>query len=420
MYLIKQKKVLVVAESIDVEDSSGSKANVALILSLREAGFDVLVYHYTRKAINLEGVNCVAIKEKKFNLLFLLSRAQRKIQHGLKINLAKRLEPLLGFSFTFFNDTASIAEALKQIKDYSPDIVLTLSKGASYRPHYALLKLPELHDRWLAYFHDPYPFHYYPDPYQWSEPGYHKKIEFFKEVSEKCLKAAFPSLLLKEWMEKFYPALKNKGIIIPHQLDQAGRKGVRIPEFFHAEKFTLLHAGNLLKQRPPFTLIRGYKKFLDQTPEARKKSQLFLIGNASYHIDELKKYNKNIDQLYISKGYINYDVVLEMQKLASVNIILESEASQSPFLPGKFPHCIRANRIILHLAPEKSEVRRLLGRDYEFWSEINDVDKIAGLITLLYKRWRSGQEMTLNRSDLEFYLSKDFLKQELDRTLQEV
>ena len=39
------KRILVVVESIDVDDSSGSKANVALIKNLAKAGFELQVYH---------------------------------------------------------------------------------------------------------------------------------------------------------------------------------------------------------------------------------------------------------------------------------------------------------------------------------------------------------------------------------------
>ncbi|PAM96836.1 UDP-glycosyltransferase, partial [Flavobacterium sp. IR1] len=133
-----------------------SKANVALILNLKDAGFEVSVYHYTRKEIQLPGVKCVAIKERRSNALFLLSRIQRKLQHGLEINLAKHLEPIFGFSFTFFNDVKSIAAALKKERNFTPDIVLTLSKGASFRPHYALLYAPIFHNKLLTYIHDPY------------------------------------------------------------------------------------------------------------------------------------------------------------------------------------------------------------------------------------------------------------------------
>lgn len=154
MDLSTKKKILIIAESIDVEDSSGSKANVALIENLKKAGFELKVFHYTRKEIQLPGIRCIAIKETKWNHLYLLSRLQRRIQNDLKLIINTPLENVFGFSFTFFNDSKSIATSLKSSK-FDPDIVLTLSKGASFRPHHALLQLPELHSKWMAYIHDP-------------------------------------------------------------------------------------------------------------------------------------------------------------------------------------------------------------------------------------------------------------------------
>ncbi|MDT0688600.1 UDP-glycosyltransferase [Salegentibacter sp. F188] len=410
----QKKKILIVAESIDVEDSSGSKANVGLILNLKDVGFEVLVYHYTRKEIQLPGVKCIAIKEKRSNAVFLLSRLQRKLQHGLKINLAKHLEPKFGFSFTFFNDVRSIAAALRKEKDFRPDIVLTLSKGASFRPHYALLNTPNLHEKWMAYIHDPYPFHYYPEPYNWSEPGYEQKIKFFAQVSQKCRWAAFPSQLLKEWMEEFYPAFKEKGLVIPHQMREENEP-LEVPAYFDPEKFNLLHAGNLMKQRDPFPLIQAFQIFLNKNPDAAFKTRLLLVGSASYHISALKKKEQETEQLVVSDGYVPYDLVLEMQEKASANIILESAAEVSPFLPGKFPHCVAANKLILHLGPEKSEVRRLLGSDYEYYAEANDVEMISAKLEQLYVKWKADPEsLQLNREDLHSYLSTDYLKKKIE------
>ncbi|OEY71656.1 glycosyltransferase family protein [Salegentibacter salarius] len=412
------KKILVVAESIDVEDSSGSKANVALIKNLKSSGFEVLVYHYTRKVISLGSIPCRAIKENRKSLLFYLSRLQRKLQHTFNWNLAKYLEPRFGFSFTFFNDSKSITEALRKDKNFQPDLVITLSKGASFRPHHALLAIPELHDMWFAYIHDPYPFHYYPEPYNWSEPGYQKKIEFFKEVADKCQWAGYPSLHLATWMEDHFPVFKGKRMIIPHQLNNENDLTVTLPSWFDPEKFNLLHAGNLMKQRDPFPLIDGFRKFLEGNPQARKDARLLLVGSASHHLSRLIKTEKEIQELFISKGYVPYDLVLKLQKETVVNIILESIAEQSPFLPGKFPHCIEANKPILHLGPEKSEVRRLLGPDYELCAEADDINGITKRIEELYFKWKDNLEtMALGRNDIQLHLSAENLKIQIDKII---
>ncbi|WP_298247540.1 UDP-glycosyltransferase [uncultured Christiangramia sp.] len=410
MKLANQIKILVVVESIDVEDSSGSKANVALIENLHKEGFELLVLHYTRKEIFLPGIKCVAIKEKKWNYLYFLSRSQRRIQNDLKIIINKPLENTFGFSFTFFNDSKSIAESIKNC-EFEPDLVLSLSKGASFRPHHALLKLPELHAKWLAYIHDPYPFHYYPEPYQWSEPGFKEKISFFSEVSSKCKWAAFPSLFLKEWMTRKYPYFEKKSIIIPHQLAKKEFSEGTLPDFFDPKKFSLLHAGNLMKQRSPLPLLISYQKFLKQNPEAAQKSQLILLGNADYYTKRLQELEDQVDSLYISDGNVKFDIVLRLQKKVSVNIILESEANDSPFLPGKFPHCLKANKTILFLGPQKSEVNRLLGVEYPFKTEANNIEKTVELLQKLYNIWlKDPVDLKLNRPDLLNYFSSNRLK----------
>jgi hypothetical protein len=409
------KKILVLVESLDINDSSGTKGRVALIYNLVEAGFEVLVYDYTRKNIQLKGVNCFSIPEIKYSSLYFLSRLQRVISRNFKVNLAPFLENLSGFSFTFFNDINSIAKSLKKCT-FQPDLVLTLSKGASFRPHYALLKIPELHDKWMAYIHDPYPFHFYPRPYNWIEPGYKHKEKFFKEVSEKAKYSVFPSLLLKEWMGSYFPEFIKSGVVIPHQnsknISQNSDENNNLPSYFDNSKFNLLHSGNLMGGRSPKGLIDGFLLFLNENPDASKESKLILLGNASNYAEMIQEYENDNNEIYFYNGNVAFDTVYNLQKNVTVNIILESKSEISPFLPGKFPHCVEANKAILSLAPYYSEIRRLLGNDYPYWAEVDQIDKIAEIIGMMYQSWKQNPDnLLLNRSDLEEYLSVGYLKQ---------
>lgn len=410
-------KILVVVDSINIEDSSGSKANVAMIQNLASAGFKVSVYHYTLKNIQLSGILCFAIPEIKFSPYYFLSRTQRVLARNFGWNLMPFFEKIFGFSFTFFNDTNSIFKALKQ-STFKPDLVITLSKGASFRPHYAILKMPELHYKWLAYIHDPYPFHYYPRPYNWVEPGYQIKEVFFRSVSEKAKFSGFPSQLLKEWMGSYFDNFLKTGIIMPHQNAKYQIQNSSFPEYFDKTKFNILHAGNLMKQRSPKGLIDGFKLFIKNNPEARKDSKLILLGNASYHKAMLEEYKIDNSEIYIYNGNIAFDTVYNLQKNVSVNVILESKSEISPFLPAKFPHCVDANKIILSLAPFYSEVRRLLGNNYPYVAEVDEVEKVALIINKLYDLWQNNPEMLqLDREDLETYLSFNYLKKLINNVI---
>jgi hypothetical protein len=407
-------KILVVVDSIDVEDSSGSKANVALINNLAKAGYDVLVYHYTRKNIQLSGVCCFSIPEIKYSLLYFMSRAQRIIQRHTSFNLAPFFEKLFGFSFTFFNDCRSIVKSLKK-QTFQADFIITLSKGASFRPHYALLKLPQLHDKWMAYVHDPYPFYFYPKPYKWLEPSHRFKEVFFNNMSQKAKYSAFPSQLLLEWMGVYFPDFLKTGILIPHQNAKVETQYTVSPSYLDISKFNLLHAGNLLDARSPKGLIEGFKLFLERNPIAKEKVRLLLIGPSSHFGNLLQSYQEVVPELMVKNENVNFDIVYQIQKYATVNIILEAKSEISPFLPGKFPHCVEANKVILSLAPFNCEVKRLLGTDYPYWSEVNDVESIAAIIEKMYFMWKlNPEDLLLNRIDLEQYLSTENLKRTID------
>jgi len=415
------KQILVVVDSIDVNDSSGSKANVALIKNLQAIGYLITVLHYTQKDILLKGTQCISIKEKKYSALYFLSRIQRVIQRYFKINLAKYLEPIFGFSFTFFNDVNSMKSALKNQDITTFDLILTLSKGASFRPHYAVNKLPFLHKKWLAYIHDPFPMSCYPPPYQWEEPGYKQKQRFFKEVSEHARYAAFPSSLLKDWVGNFFPNFIKTGIIIPHQNFKEETIGIEAPAYFDSTKFNVLHAGNLMKQRNPEGLLKGFKLFLKNEPEAKENAKLLLLGNASYHENLINIYAKSLPQLYIKLTNIPFKEVYWLQSQVTVNIILEANSEISPFLPAKFPHCVSANKPILHLGPKNSETRYLLGDTYSYWSEIDDASSISKIIQTLYKSWIANKKaLILDRPDLEHYLGETFLKEQFETVLNDV
>lgn len=414
-----QKRILIVAESIDVEDSSGSKANVALIKNLSNIGYDIKVYHYTRKELSIHGVPCVTIKENRKSFLFFLSRLERHIRYGLKVHLNKPLEKKFGFSFTLLNDRDSIVNGLKQLGSWVPDLIITLSKGGSFRPHHALLKLPEFHDRWLAYIHDPYPMHFYPPPYPWFEPGFQQKEVFMKEVANKAKITAFPSKLLMEWMGEKYVPFSTKGVVIPHQLLETSEDKVDLPEFFDKSLFNLVHAGNLLQGRDPKGLIKGFKKFLEKNPEAQNDARLIFLGGASYYSAEIVTYQDDISQFIATEANLSFNLVQQIQKNSAVNIILEAKSSISPFLPGKFPHCILANRLILLLGPFKSETKRILGPSYHFQAEIDDVSEISQLIGELYVKWKEDwKNLELNRPDIEKYLSKEHLKDVMDEIFE--
>lgn len=404
--------ILIVVESIDIDNSSGSKANVALINNLLKSGLKLKVYHYSRKEIQLNNIECINIPEKRKSILFLLSRGERHIRYISNLHLNKYFEKFFGFSFTLLNDRNSIIRALEKEKSFNPNWVLTLSQGGSFRPHHALLKIPKLHSKWIAYIHDPYPMHWYPKPYTWNESGFEKKESFMKEVADKCSVTAFPSQLLMEWMGQHYTSYLEKGVVIPHQLPEATNyETLTRDNRLDSNTFTLLHAGNLLQARKPHALVEGFLKFKNENPGVA--AQLLFIGPTEHYKTYLQEQSGKDSSIQVEFDSKPFKEVLALQKAVDVNIILEAKADFSPFLPGKFPHCVQAEKPILILGPVKSEIRRLLGAKYPYWSPRDDSQRIASTIQALYNNWLEGNKHLI-REDLKKYLSEKYLKEVID------
>lgn len=414
------KKILVVVDSINQEDSSGSKCNVALIINLVKAGYQVKVYHHSRKNISIDGAECIMISTDKFNLVYIIGGFLRFLTRKFNLVTTPFIEKRIGFSPAFLSDVHDFTKVLKK-DTFNPDLVITLSKGASFRPHKALLNIKKWHHKWLAYVHDPFPFHFYPKPYDFIVPSYKHKERFLFDIANKAAFSGFPSLLLKEWMGKFAPNFLKTGVVIPHQLVEMEQLATKLPDFFESNKFSLLHAGALLGERNPVGLIEGFLKFLASNPEAKENTQLILMGTTSEkHKSVFEKYKNNENNLVSINKSLPFDTVYQLQYAVSINIILEAKSDISPFLPGKFPHCVAANKKMLVLGPEYSETRRLLGNDYEYWSEIDNVNAISKLIEKLYFEWKENpNKMLLNRPELLEYLGANNLKTIIDTILND-
>lgn len=404
---MKAKKILIVVDSIDVNDSSGAKVNFALIKNLHREGFELKVLHYSNKIIGINGISVQLIPENRKSLLFLIGRFFRLFDRIFKSKTGRFFESIFGFSLIYFNDIASYKKVLSKENILNYDLIVTLSKGGSFRPHYAVWKTKKLHAKWLTYIHDPYPTHFYPRPYNWVDIGYKKKEDFFKSMFEVAYKVGFPSLLLSEWMSSYFESIRKKSIIIPHQIDETEIL-TDLPDFFKQSKFNIVHAGNLLKQRNPKDIIEPFLSFLQNNQYAQKDCILYMIGHNSYHKEYLNLYDKHPN--IIIQPYLDYRIVQNIECHASVNIILEADAEISPFLPGKFPNLVNADKPILLLSPFYSESYRLLGKEYPYRAEVKDYYKTEKLIQCLYSKWSLQEDNTLGREDLIYYLSSEYLK----------
>jgi hypothetical protein len=176
---------------------------------------------------------------------------------------------------------------------------------------------------------------------------------------------------------------------------------------FDPDNFNILHAGSLMKQRPPFIVIKVFQDFLKNQPEAKIKARLIFIGNVfDGHKEELNSYASS--NVIVYNQYMGFNVVFELQQQASMNVVIEANTPYSPFLPGKMPHLVIAYKPILHVGSAYSETMRLLGEEYPLHVSNHEshVTKLSEKLVLAYKEWSTKKSFSLQRTDLREYLSK--------------
>ncbi len=407
------KKILVVADTLDVDRSSGGRASMALVELVNRVAPDSKVIHYSRKDMDRQGIDMNSIPENKTTLWYILAKLQGLFWKITKIPTTKYVQNLLGFSFTYKYDLKSITRALDKINSDQYDYVLALSYAASFRSHQAILNHPRWNEKLVSYIHDPYPFHNYPRPYDEVLPGWKKKDQFFKKLVDKSIAVMFPSQMLSEWMASYYPAITGKSVIIPHQLPDIKESDIPDQGLIDDTKFNVIHAGSLMEARNPTSLIEAFTSLTDEDEEFKNQSQLTLIGSGDIFKNTLDKAVKQYKNIRNIEQKMPFDKVLALQKRADVHVILEAKSAVSPFLPGKVAHALWGNNVMLLLGPYYSETRRLLGEEYPYWSENDNAAAIKTNLKTLFKKWQSDGKLELNRPDLDHYFSTAYAAEQL-------
>lgn len=388
---------------------------MALVQNLSQS-FNLTVLHKSEDEIPINSFSALKVQELKWNWQYLLSRTVRLLRRYVGINLSPFFEKRVGFSFTFLSLSYSFQKVLNVFDTSNFHLVITLSQGESFVPHHAVLKSARFHEKWLAYIHDPYPMACYPKSYAWDSPGTYQKKEFMQAVCDHALFLSFPSLLLSEWMQKFYRFDSKKVKIIPHQIDRVldKKSELRDKSFFDKKKFNLLYAGHVLSQRNPLPIIDAFNLFINKYCGSIDNCQLTFIGPvSSVWKNKLTEISSDHIKFYPTQ---DFEFIIQLQQQASVNIIIEANDDHSPFLPAKFPHCVFSQRPMLVLSPLKSELRRLLGATFPFISSPADTQAILENIKQLYENWKEEKKYTYEGS-LQSYLKEGYLIEVMEEIL---
>ncbi|WP_245917644.1 hypothetical protein [Aureitalea marina] len=260
----------------------------------------------------------------------------------------------------------------------------------------------ELHIPWLADFRDP-----------WTNIHYHQDLRLNKRArtkhehleSEVLCRADRVVATSKITASEFEAISKREIEVVTN-----GFEPVDGLEVSKDEKFVISHLGTLLSDRNPIALWKTIGELVKEDASFGTDFRLHLYGAVSPEVMEsILQYVPQ--DLVIDYGYVSHKEVLSAQRQAHALLLVEMDRPETRgIIPGKLFEYLAAERSIIALGPEGSEVGEILAQtgagkyfDYE------QGDDIKQYIYALYLNYKNDEVRDF-KGDIQAFTRKDLTK----------
>lgn len=333
------------------------------------------------------------IKEPYKIARFFSKKSTQNISSGIipderKQSLSEQL--LLFIRGNFFIPDARIGwvkpsvEYLSEYIKINPiDIIITT--GPPHSLHLIGKQLKEQFNiPWIADFRDP-----------WTTIGYHKKLKLttsaaqkHKTLEKEVLNEADRILVTSPSTKKDFKQITQQPIDVitnGYDIEHIEKKPLD-------KKFTIAHIGSLLSDRNPRVLWKALAELIKNNPDFKQDFELKLAGKVSTQIlntlDEFK-----LSPYVNNMGYISHQQAITEQRTSQVLLLLEIDSEETrAIIPGKLFEYMAAERPILAIGPEKSDVEALIKQtntgQYFCYDE---KDRIAECIEKMYQQYSENK-----------------------------
>lgn len=277
----------------------------------------------------------------------------------------------------------SVEHLSEYIKINPVDIIITT--GPPHSLHLIGKQLKEQFNiPWIADFRDP-----------WTTIGYHKKLKLTNSAAQKhktlekeVLNKADRILVTSPSTKKDFEQITQQPIDVitnGYDIEHIEKKPLD-------KKFTIAHIGSLLSDRNPRVLWKALAELIKNNPDFKQDFELKLAGKVSTQIlntlDEFK-----LSPYVNNMGYISHQQAITEQRTSQVLLLLEIDSEETrAIIPGKLFEYMAAERPILAIGPEKSDVETLIKQtntgQYFCYDE---KDRIADCIEKMYQQYSENK-----------------------------
>lgn len=279
-----------------------------------------------------------------------------------------------------------------------------ITTGPPHSVHLIGMQLKVKHQlQWIADFRDP-----------WTAIGYHNALNLtkysaqrHKNLEQQVLNTADHIITTSDATKRLFESKTKQPISTitngydtqnPHTsvLDRA---------------FTLTHIGVLHADRNPTLLWAALSEMVSNNEEFKADFKLVLVGEVSPAVlQSLQHYGLEFSLKQV--GLVSHKEAVTYQQKTQVLLLIEANsAAASYIIPGKLFEYLNANRPILAIGPNPSDVPAILEHTrtgtYFDYTEVTD---LKTHILTLYKAYKSNQ-LTVSSQHIEQYSRRHCAKQ---------
>lgn len=291
----------------------------------------------------------------------------------------------------------------KYIIDNNINTIITT--GPPHSMHLIGLELQKKTNvKWLADFRDP-----------WTTIGYHKELKLTKkskrkhlDLEQKVLQTANEIIVTSQITKlEFKEKTKKPITVITNGYDV--EKGSKVALDIN---FTIAHIGSLLSKRNPKTLWKVLQDLIAENQLFAKHFQLILVGAVSEVV--LKSITAQSLNNYVKTvGYVSHDESIIFQRKSQLLLLIEIDSPETKcIIPGKLFEYMAANRPILAIGPEGSDVEKIINQtNTGSYFSYNSYESLKQSILESFNSFLKG-DLNTNAVGLQKY-SRRALTQEL-------
>ena len=308
---------------------------------------------------------------------------------------------LLWIRGNFFIPDARIGwvkPAVGFLKEYlaKNDMDIVISSGPPHSLHLIGMALKEkLGIKWVADFRDP-----------WTTIHYHQSLRLNKRAQKKHLKLESKVLINSDLVVVTSARTKKefqKITSVPIEVISNGYDILEKIEPNLDAQFSIVHIGSLLTNRNPELLWEILSELKDENKVFSKNLLIKLVGVVSE--DVLKSLAVfGLTENYKILGYVSHQEAIQIQHDAQVLLLVEMDSPETKsIIPGKLFEYVAANRPILAIGPEGSDVEGIIKEtNTGVYFKYTDKEKLKQQLQLYYEAYLKAN-LNVNSKNIEKY-----------------